>query len=291
MVLFLFIGLLVSYLLPYTVQAQNLETKENTAEHYFLNNFKCSVEVSPRRNFVEVFESKYNFQFGYGVGFGYHFFRHKHSQLGVVKKSLFDYENVSIEAGNAFYSIETGIKYPEMYTFSYPSLGSTNSFSITESFLVFPLTLQGAWPDFFAGGTYSTFFLSYNIKCLLKAHYAPPQSNGSSLNPDFLVEIPNLEGHIAGVKTLAYSISVGGGFLCLWGLYLDAAFDFPISTSNNAIYQNNICKNASDDKFTSTIFDHMGFSLRLGLDILRVIRSFKGMQDDNTPTSIRRTRY
>ncbi|XWN34921.1 MAG: hypothetical protein ROO73_04965 [Roseivirga sp.] len=278
-------GMLVGYLLPYTVQAQNLHGRKNTDDHYFLNNFKCSVEVGANVDFNKSYDRKQQVYPNYGLGFGYYLLRYKHEQLGVVKKSALSYETVKFESGEAFFSVETGIRYPEKFMFK------SFSFSISESYLAFPLVLRWALPNFFAGGTYTSLFLGYNVKCLLKAHYTPPKEPLGYLNADFLDEISNLKDHIAEIKTLTHSVSIGGGYLTPWGVYLDVAFDFPLGTPNDSIYLNNICKRPPQNESTGKLLERSRILIHLGLDIVRVLRSFKGMHDDNTPTRIRSTQY
>lgn len=265
--------MLVGYLSPYTVQAQNRRYGKRADDHYFLNNFKCSVEAGLNSHAG----SGKVFDVDYGLCFGYHFFEYDNVQSVIARQSAFTYKNVKLEVGKAFFSVETSIRKPEEYVFKHPAFATTGSFNIHEKFFLIPLVLRWTKSDLYSGGIYVSLFLGYNVKYLLRAHYIP--SRRSDLNAEFLDEIPDLKDYIDEINPLTHSVSLGSGFLALWGLYLDSVLDFPLSAPNDSIYLSNICEHPPEYESETKLLRRFRVSICLGLDIVRVIRTFKGIQE------------
>ena len=172
--------MLVGCFLQPTAQAQDRSSNRPT-NSYFLDNFKASVDIALLTGMIDWSPALQE-----GLGFGYYLLKFKHTQLGLLilkKLGKSNHETISIDAGDGLISLEIGIRYPEKQL-----LRDLNTFQIEEKSLVFPITMQLAWPDFFAGGTYTTFFLSFNSKYLLASAYTPI-GNTEHLNTGFRTPI------------------------------------------------------------------------------------------------------
>lgn len=259
--------------LPCTVHAQQRYSAHKT-DNYFLDNFKCSVDMSGSLSILGIIDNGYYFPLNVGLGFGYYFLKYKYKQLGVVKKgTIFDYKTVTVDAGDALISIETGIRCPEKHVFKYDKV---TAFQIEEKFLVIPLTIQHAAPDFFSNGTYSTLFLGYNFKYLLSSKYTVKEDAG--LHASFCKNIPDLKKHFNKQNTSYHSITLGYGLLFPFGMYLDMALDFPLTLASTSLDVTTPEDTVFNEKYINKLRSrYINVAFRLGVDILMMVKKYKGV--------------
>ncbi len=259
----------------FTHAAKALEDKENLkGNSYFLNNFRCTADISVvTRSFL----LKKDLGVQGGVGFGYYLLKFKHTQLGVWRNTL---QTVTVDAGDGFISLEAGIRFPENQI-----LEDKGPFTIREKSLRFPISVQLAFPDFFAGGNYTFFLFEYNPRYLLSAEYYPT-SSGYDLAPGFQFPIPDLKKCCA-LNSFSHSFAFGAGFLFPFGMYLSTTLDIPIIDPNVATYLNAALIN-KPRRGLSYIEQTKGFcwDIRLGVDILMLIKKCQGNETERKRTHI-----
>ena len=272
---------LAFHFLHFTVHAQPGHSAKKT-DHYFLDNFKCTVDINGSLDILESIGGDYfYFPLSVGLGLGYCLLKHKYQQLGMVKDGSW-YDQVIVNAGNARIFIETGIKYPDKHVFKHASW-SSEKFRIEEKFLVIPLAIQYTMPDFFRGGIYSTLFLGYNFKYLLSSNYTVKEATG--LDASFSQNIPDFKKHFKKQNTSYHSITLGGGLLHPFGMYLDVALDVPLQSASASVDVNKPEGEILNETYINNLRSrYINVVFRLGIDILMLIKKYK---DVSPPASER----
>lgn len=164
--------MLAGFVLHSTAQAQD-HPKYNSTRNYFLDNFKCSLDMGASMPIVSSHkDASWRSALQAGLSFGYYILKYNHTQRGVLRNSIIDYNHVNIHTGKGLISVEVGLRYPERRFMEY-----SDSMQTEKQLIAVPITIQWATPDYFTGGSYTTFFLGYNIKKVLASHIKPRQNN------------------------------------------------------------------------------------------------------------------